>query len=100
PPTSCSTLGRTERMRVPSPAASTIARQERSLIKFHPRGTEPAHVLEGGSRFPDKAMRPLIKFRARTDCAATGPVGAIPTGKSVSNAAGTTVMRIGFCEHF
>ena len=32
PATSCSTFGRAERMRVPSPAASTIARQVRLLI--------------------------------------------------------------------
>src|SRR5262249_1725011 len=34
PPTSCSTFARAERMRVPSPAARTIARQERSPITF------------------------------------------------------------------
>ena len=33
PPIACSTFGRRERMRVPSPAASTIARQERCFIR-------------------------------------------------------------------
>ena len=45
PATACSTFGRAERMRVPSPAASTIARQVRPLISipFNSRGHSRMH---------------------------------------------------------
>src|SRR6185436_1240822 len=46
----CSTFGRAERMRVPSPAASTMARQVRSLTKA---------ALQGASG----ARRPHIRVR-------------------------------------
>ena len=55
PATSCMTLGRAERMRVPSPAASTIARQLRAFIG-NLRGALIAEPADIESR--DPPLRP------------------------------------------
>src|SRR5262249_15902520 len=54
PAISCSTLGRRERMRVPSPAASTIARQLRSAIN-------PILRVATGARAPSYRSTPTPK---------------------------------------
>ena len=54
PATSCSTLGAAERMRVPSPAASTIARQVRAFIE------QNAGVIIAGWRLKVAIMVPRL----------------------------------------
>ena len=47
PPSRCSAFGKAERMRVPSPAASTMARQVRRLIRFCVRSGPSATAVLG-----------------------------------------------------
>ena len=66
PATACKTLGRAERMRVPSPAASTIARQVRAFI-----ANKTSAALSYPSRHPIESRacncRPMPPERRATD---------------------------------
>src|SRR6185436_6073629 len=56
----CSTFGRAERMRVPSPAASTMARQVRSLTK----GCSPGRIGRPAPSYPSAPQRKRRNARA------------------------------------
>ena len=54
PASSCSTLGRAERMRTPSPAASTMVRQRRALAVMGRLLSRQVEVREAGSAMPNR----------------------------------------------